>query len=155
MFLYCDGAFHQGNAKSPLKYKDSTLYFRGGVITRSHLQYLHSRYNFKAAQRVVVTGSSAGGMAAFVWADHIKTMVGPQTKYYAIPDSGIFLNPIEPLSPRLISRNDPQASDALQVLLSLSNKDENVPNSKCAAALGKQDEYKCLSIHAAYLYLET
>jgi dienelactone hydrolase len=98
---------------------------------------MNSRYPFQKAEKIVLTGSSAGGMATFIWADYVKAMVGANTQFYSIPDSGIFLNPAEPLFPRKRSTNDPQASDAVQVLLSLANKDEGVPNSKCGAALGK------------------
>jgi O-palmitoleoyl-L-serine hydrolase len=79
VFLYCDGAFHQGYAKSPIKYKDTSLYFRGAAITRSHFKYMDSYFSFKAADKVVLTGSSAGGMATFVWADYLKGMLGAQT----------------------------------------------------------------------------
>jgi hypothetical protein len=73
--LYCDGAFHQGYTKSPLKYKDSQLYFRGSLITKSHLKYLDTQYDFKKAERVVLTGSSAGGMATYMWADYIGSLL--------------------------------------------------------------------------------
>lgn len=95
--MYCDGAFHQGNAKSPLKYKDSSLYFRGGAISRSHFKFIDSKYPFIQAERVVLTGSSAGGMATYIWADYLKALLGANTKFYSIPDSGIFLNPADGL----------------------------------------------------------
>lgn len=76
VFLYCDGAFHQGYSKNPIKYKDTSLYFRGAAITRSHFKYLDSQYSFKNAKKVVLTGSSAGGMATFAWADYLKTLMG-------------------------------------------------------------------------------
>lgn len=138
MFLYCDGAFHQGYSKNPVKYKDTSLYFRGATITRSHFKFLDTHFSFKNAEKVVLTGSSAGGMATFVWADYLKTLVGESTSYYSIPDSGIFLNPADPMlfQNNLQSMKGP-GSDPVQVLLTISNQDEEVPNTKCAAALGK------------------
>jgi hypothetical protein len=65
--LYCDGAFHQGNAKDPISYKNSKLYFRGSANTRAHFTYLNSRYNLSDADKIVLSGSSAGGIAAFSW----------------------------------------------------------------------------------------
>jgi enterochelin esterase-like enzyme len=45
------------------------------VITRSHLKYIDTKYNFAQAKKVVLTGSSAGGMASYIWADYIKTLL--------------------------------------------------------------------------------
>ena len=46
---YCDGAFHQGYVKEPIKYKDASLHFRGSKLTRSHLTWINSKYNLKSA----------------------------------------------------------------------------------------------------------
>lgn len=35
VIMYCDGSFHQGNNLNPITYKDTKLYFRGAVNTRS------------------------------------------------------------------------------------------------------------------------
>lgn len=67
IMLYCDGAFHQGNTKEPFSYKDTMLYFRGSVNTRAHFQYIHNKYNLSNAEQVVLSGSSAGGIAALSW----------------------------------------------------------------------------------------
>lgn len=94
VMLYCDGAFHQGNTKEPYSYKDTKLYFRGAVNTRSHFQYIHNKYNLSNAERVVLSGSSAGGIATFIWAEYLQKFIGnPQVKFYSIIDSGIFLDP--------------------------------------------------------------
>ena len=99
IILYCDGAFHQGNTKVPYSYKDTKLYFRGSVNTRAHFQYIHNKYNLSNAERVVLSGSSAGGMATFIWAEYLKKLIGfPDVKFYPIIDSGIFLDPDEPLA---------------------------------------------------------
>lgn len=94
VFLYCDGAFHQGNSKSSLKYKDSELFFRGSLITKSHFKFLDSKYNFNETKKMVLTGTSAGGISTYIWADYIKTLLpNPSTSFYALPESSIFLNP--------------------------------------------------------------
>jgi O-palmitoleoyl-L-serine hydrolase len=74
--MYCDGAYHQGNAKDPIKYKGKQIYFRGGVNTRAHLKFINEKYSLQEAKKVVLTGSSAGGMATYMWADHVKTLLG-------------------------------------------------------------------------------
>lgn len=75
VMIYCDGAFHQGNNKNGIKYKDATLYFRGSVNTRSHFKYADLKYNLSAANKIVLTGSSAGGMAVNMWHQYLKDMV--------------------------------------------------------------------------------
>ena len=75
-FPYCDGSFHQGYAKNPIKYKDAQLYFRGSAITRSHIKYIDSKYNLKGANKVIVTGMSAGGIATNIWTNYIKDYIG-------------------------------------------------------------------------------
>ena len=64
---YCDGAFHQGYVKEPIKYKDASLHFRGAKLTRSHLAWIDTKYNLKGASKVVLTGMSAGGIAVNMW----------------------------------------------------------------------------------------
>ena len=77
--MYCDGAFHQGNSQDPIRYKDGQLYFRGSVNTRAHLKFINEKFNLTAAKKVVLTGSSAGGMATYIWADYIQTLLGKDT----------------------------------------------------------------------------
>ena len=101
VFLYCDGAFHQGYNKNAIKWKDRQLFFRGALNTRSHLTYLDNRFSFAKAEKVILTGSSAGGIASVAWADYVKSLMGKNTHYYVIPDSSIFLDPSQPLSPSL------------------------------------------------------
>jgi len=73
--MYCDGAFHQGNNKYPVQYKDRQLYFRGSVNTRSHFKYADLKYNLSNADRIIVSGSSAGGMATIIWLSYVKSLV--------------------------------------------------------------------------------
>lgn len=94
MAVYCDGAFHQGNNKSPVQYKDSKLYFRGSVNTRSHLKYIDTKYNLSNAQRIIVSGSSAGGIATYIWLSYVKSLVPHADRVYGIADSGIFYDPL-------------------------------------------------------------
>lgn len=92
IFPYCDGAFHQGKNNKAIKYKDGQLYFRGGVITRSHFKYADKIFNLSLAEKIILTGSSAGGMATYAWTDYLRSsLLNPQV-LYTVPDSGIFLN---------------------------------------------------------------
>ncbi len=88
--MYCDGAFHQGNNKSPIKYKDTNLYFRGAVNTRSHIKWADNKYGLANADKIVISGSSAGGIATFLWVDYLRSLVPNPKVVYGIADSGIF-----------------------------------------------------------------
>eukprot|EP00178_Gracilaria_changii_P003236 TRINITY_DN14740_c0_g2_i1.p1 TRINITY_DN14740_c0_g2~~TRINITY_DN14740_c0_g2_i1.p1 ORF type:complete len:169 (-),score=2.36 TRINITY_DN14740_c0_g2_i1:110-616(-) len=87
---YCDGSLHQGNAKEPVQYKDTKLYFRGSVNTRSHFKWIDMTYGLKNASKIILTGMSAGGIATNSWSNYLKNYVGDDSKVYSIADSGIF-----------------------------------------------------------------
>jgi hypothetical protein len=67
IFNYCDGALHQGSTNSSYRYKDAEIYFRGADNVRSHLKWLTLNYDLPSAEKVLITGSSAGGLATFLW----------------------------------------------------------------------------------------
>jgi len=92
--IYCDGAFHQGNNLNPISYKDAKLYFRGAVNTRSHFKWADSQYNLSAASKVVLTGSSAGGIGVYLWHQYLKDLVTHPERVYSIADSGVFYDPL-------------------------------------------------------------
>lgn len=46
---------------------------------------------FTTSTEILVTGISAGGLAAFIWADYIRDK-STHKNVYAAPDSGIFLD---------------------------------------------------------------
>jgi hypothetical protein len=94
VIMYCDGAFHQGNNKSPIQYKDAQLYFRGAINTRSHIKWADNKYNLSKGERIVVSGSSAGGMATYLWVDYFRTLVPDPKIVYGVSDSGIFYDPL-------------------------------------------------------------
>lgn len=72
---YCDGSIHQGYVEEPIQYKDTHLYFRGAANVRSHLEWLAKEYGLRDAERVMLTGVSAGGMATFLWSDYVRGMM--------------------------------------------------------------------------------
>lgn len=92
MVPYCDGALHQGYAKDPIRYKDAALYFRGNRITKSLFDTLNSHYGFYNSSKIVLTGASAGGIAAFIWSNYLRSKLAFPDALYTIPDTGVFLN---------------------------------------------------------------
>jgi len=89
---YCDGSLHQGSNKISIKYKDAELYFRGADNTRSHFKYLLEKYNLAAAERILLTGSSAGGIATYLWTNYVRSLLDNPAAVFSVPDSGVFLN---------------------------------------------------------------
>jgi len=95
---YCDGNSFSGMTIDPVSFNNSQLYFRGGYNLRAIMNYLTSESSNKTIQNaptVVLTGCSAGGLAAYLHADFvgsIVTSVNPQADYRVIPVSGFFSN---------------------------------------------------------------
>lgn len=47
--------------------------------------------SFKNADQIVITGSSAGGIASYIWPNYVRTLVANASNVVSIPDSGVFL----------------------------------------------------------------
>ena len=75
MVGYCDGSLHQGFRKNPISYKGVDLYFRGAALTRSHIKWLLKEHNMAEANKILVAGSSAGGIATEIWSNYLRTLV--------------------------------------------------------------------------------
>ena len=68
MFIkYCDGAFHTGHAD--VLHNGTTLYFRGEISTKLIIEDALKRANLNENSTVLLSGMSAGGVAAMYWAD--------------------------------------------------------------------------------------
>ena len=116
IFNYCDGAFQQGGSDNPVQFKDTKLYFRGGIITRSHFKWLINTYKFDQASKIIITGGSAGGVSSFLWNSYVLSIVKNPNVVYNIPDSGIFLNA------NMYETDFPLVQIALQNLMSIAQK---------------------------------
>jgi hypothetical protein len=75
----------------------------------------------------LVTGISAGGLAAFTWVDYVRNR-SVSKNVYAAPDSGIFLD-----SPNFNSKQH-EYRNMFMNLFKLSNTESNPPNPECVAA---------------------
>mmetsp|Transcript_2016 Transcript_2016/g.2961 ORF Transcript_2016/g.2961 Transcript_2016/m.2961 type:complete len:87 (+) Transcript_2016:126-386(+) len=78
-----------------------------------------------SASHVVLTGGSAGGVAAFMWADYVKDIIPSTAKYHTIPDSGFGV------SVNNIHTKTPLTELQIQALYKISNKDAPMPNEAC------------------------
>jgi len=91
MIPYCDGTFHEGTRKAGIDYKNTTLYFRGSNNTLTHFDYLNKTYGLFNANKIIISGVSAGGIATFIWANYLLEQ-SVNKNVYSIPDSGIFIS---------------------------------------------------------------
>ena len=90
---YCDGSSLTSDRSEPLQPPGGgpQLYFRGRALLDAHLAELEVRYGFASnSSEVLVSGTSAGGLAVFLQASTIKAAVRPSARVVAVPDSGMF-----------------------------------------------------------------
>lgn len=90
--MYCDGSLHQGHSNDPIEYKDTRLYFRGADNTRSHIKWMFDKYKINQAEKVLFTGASAGGSAAYTWSNYVRKLMDNPNNLYTVADSCIFAN---------------------------------------------------------------
>ena len=84
---YCDGASFSGNRDGTVKAGDQTLYFRGWRNLQAIISQLKDKHNLSQAKEVLLSGGSAGGLAAFLHADYVKTLLPPSVKKYKVGPS--------------------------------------------------------------------
>lgn len=123
--MYCDGSMHQGNNPDSVRYKDTELYFRGAVNTRAHFKYLLEKHDLAKAKSVVLTGSSAGGIATALWINYVRTLLENPNSMVSIADSGIFINMASP------ETGIYNFETAAKNLFKVANVAEKTPNSVC------------------------
>ena len=148
IFGYCDGSLHQGNRHNPISYKGKNLYFRGAVNTRANLKWIQNHYDLRNAAQVVVTGSSAGGIATYLWTNYVRLMVSKPDNVLSIPDSGLFLNFTT------YAGNEDYLNQVVVNNFRLANIDEKTPLNLCNLKY-KGQEYKCLFFEYAYTSLQS
>ena len=88
---YCDGSLHQGYRINPISYKNTSLYFRGASNTRAVFSWLIKNKNYANAEKVIISGGSAGAIASYLWGNYAASKVTNPNNVVIVPDSGIFL----------------------------------------------------------------
>jgi O-palmitoleoyl-L-serine hydrolase len=97
---YCDGSGHQGSKKDAINYKGATLYFRGQDIKIAQFNSINKSNKIftNAVTHLVLTGESAGGLAAFQWTNYLAAKLDKNTKFWSIPDSGVFVDEVNSIT---------------------------------------------------------
>jgi hypothetical protein len=145
--MYCDGSFHQGSNFESLKYKDAELFFRGADNFRSHMKYLLSNYKLASATKVVLTGSSAGGIATALWTNYVSSLLDDKNAMVSIPDSAVFMNVQSPETGLY------NAEIGFKNLYKVANIDEKTPNEICNR-FKEGEEYKCFFMENLFTSLQ-
>ncbi|XP_065663750.1 uncharacterized protein LOC124816442 [Hydra vulgaris] len=91
--VYCDGASFTGNRERPL-ISDSgeTIYMRGKRVLNAIVNDLLFNRDFKFAEAVILTGSSAGSMTAIFQADYIASKFPTTIPVRVLSDAGFFID---------------------------------------------------------------
>ena len=101
MLWYCDGGSFSGNNNDPVPVIDPKtnatkhIFYRGKRNLDAMLMYLRQRHNLNAATHVLLSGGSAGALAAYLHADYVHSTFSTSTsliKFKVAPVSGFFLN---------------------------------------------------------------
>ena len=91
--VYCDGASFTGNRERPIVSKSGqTIYMRGKRVLNAIINDLLYNRDFKSAESVILTGSSAGSMAAIFHADYIASKFLPTVPVRVLADAGFFID---------------------------------------------------------------
>jgi hypothetical protein len=142
---YCDGAFHASATKTPYRYKDAELYFHGADITRSHFKWLMLNYDFASAEKVLLTGSSAGGSASWLWSTYVNSLLTNPMALSVVADSTTMMN-VPTVS------GDFKLLTQTENLFKITNVDEKTPLTTCNR-FKAGEEYKCISLEFAWTSL--
>lgn len=90
---YCDGSSFTSDADQPIVYNNTNLYMRGRAILDATLDELETAFGFLSqASEVIISGTSAGGMATYLHTSYIKSRLSAGTRVVAMPDAGFFLD---------------------------------------------------------------
>ena len=144
MFGYCDGAFHQGYRENPISYKDAKIYFRGAAITRSHFKWMVQTLHLDQAEKVILTGESAGGTASYLWSNYLyENVLSDPSVLLTVPDSAGFV----PFKAFRIGLD--LLSTAVQNMYQLSNMNEPNPMKECNAYF-ESNPWQCLFLDNSF-----
>lgn len=89
---YCDGGSYSGDNATLTAYGNATLAFRGSRVLDAVLDSLDEHLGLGSATDLVVSGCSAGGLAAYLHGDRVRARAPASARAVIMPDSGFFLD---------------------------------------------------------------
>ncbi|CAI7777505.1 unnamed protein product, partial [Closterium sp. NIES-53] len=94
-FIYCDGGSFSGHQDQPVRFNGIPLYMRGRKVADLLVKHLMEKKGLGHAEKVVVSGSSAGGVALLLHCDRVKdtlTAASPHMHVRCLADASMFLD---------------------------------------------------------------
>lgn len=90
---YCDGSSLTSDADAPVVVNGTQLFMRGRAILDAVLAELEDTAAFlSTATEVIVSGTSAGGLATYLHASYFAARLPAGAKVVAVPDAGFFFD---------------------------------------------------------------
>lgn len=159
---YCSSDSHAGNTTT----RDATgrtWHFRGKEIIRAIIADLVEEYDLGKAERLVLTGGSAGGMATVANGDWVRTLLPPLQgrRYIAYPDAGVFQD-VQPHrmcdSPDVYECKCAAGAGCGIVTLATQMQKmimytKGIPDESCTQALGRWGAWRCYLGQYAWPFL--
>ena len=130
---YCDGGLFSGNRKKSVSGKGREFHFRGRSILKSLIHDLRHKFLHEATD-VVLSGTSAGGLALVLQGDFIRKQIPSNVKVRGLIDAGLFLDQ-SALRGKSIARHQ------FKALYSLHRP---ILNKACLESFSKKERYLCL-----------
>ena len=147
---YCDGDSFAGARAEPLDVPGgavSSVKFRGQAIVDAALATLLAEFGMTAATELVLTGSSAGGLATYLHADSVGAWATEQLPhlraYGAVPVSGNFLR-------RETVLGFPVYPDEMRTIFNLSHAALGGVPRACLDAKSSANAWQCNFAREAY-----
>ncbi|KAK3736260.1 hypothetical protein QZH41_008086 [Actinostola sp. cb2023] len=137
---YCDGASYTGNRTNPVVVKGRMIYFRGKRILSALLDDLLS-IGMNQAEKVVFSGTSAGGLAVLLHADYVRQRIVKENVFpsnvqvHSLADAGMFLNVAN-------LKKENAFGKMMRNVYKLHESSKTI-NRKCASHQGKANAWKC------------
>lgn len=137
--MYCDGSSFTSFREEPkeiLSYGESTkLWFRGRATLEAVIEDLLGR-GMRQAPHVILSGTSAGGMAAFTHTELFRSKLSQDTHLVAVPDAGFWFDSTDILGVRQVRR-------LLQEAVLFWNTSKVGPNQQCLDKVGGVFAWQC------------
>eukprot|EP00754_Rhynchopus_humris_P014953 Rhum_TRINITY_DN14421_c0_g1::Rhum_TRINITY_DN14421_c0_g1_i5::g.88020::m.88020/K19882/NOTUM; O-palmitoleoyl-L-serine hydrolase len=148
---YCDGNSFSGDRTEPIVVDGAHVWSRGHRIVDAVIDTLYEQYGLRDAESLLVSGCSAGGLAAYLHADYVNARVSALapglTRVKAAPVSGFFLDHTN------VKGVDVYPTQ-MKYVFEMTNATNGV-NSDCIAAMPAGEEWKCNMAPHTYPYIKT
>ncbi|XP_022110445.1 pectin acetylesterase 11-like [Acanthaster planci] len=144
---YCDGASFSGTRGDPVSYNNTKIYYRGARVLDAVVNYLLQSAGLEQAERILLSGESAGALAVYLHADHISSMVPDEAPFKALADGGFFVDEMD------IS-GDRQWETAMKDMYQMQHVQWGL-DEDCLLAKGSSNKWECFFPQYAYPYVTT